>query len=147
MLVVLVHLEAIRAPIEYEAFTAIPTVYDRLTRESSAVIVELPFYPPRRFFLNAPYMLNATRHWRPMLNGYSGIRPDGYDVTYDAILSFPDELSLSALYSRGVTHVILHERAFRELFGGDRYDAIRRFASLEVVAEDGDIRIFRLRNQ
>ncbi len=140
-----VNLEALRAPIQYSPFSRIPPIYDRLAGERGAVIVELPFHAPRIFFANALYMLYSTRHWRPMLNGYSGLRPDSYDVTYNAILGFPDDASLFALHERGVTHIIVHLDEFSGVFGHDRYEAILHAASLQLMAADGDIQIFRLR--
>jgi hypothetical protein len=80
-----------------------------------------------------------------MLNGYSGIRPDSYDATYEALRSFPDDGSLIALHDRGVTHVIVHGPEFAAAFGRDRYEAIGRRPSMELFAEDADIHIFRLR--
>jgi hypothetical protein len=141
----LVQIEALRAPIEYVRFDGIPAIYDRLATERDAVLVELPMYEPRAFFANAPYMLNSTRHWRPMLDGYSGIRPDSYDVTFNLIDGFPDDRALIALHERGVTHVIVHEQAFTAIFGRARYEAVLRAPALRPAAEEGDIHIFRLR--
>ena len=74
-LVLLVNAEAFRAPIGFTHFDAVPAVYETLAHERNAVIAELPFPMAQQWFLNAPYMVNSTRHWRPMLNGYSGFRP------------------------------------------------------------------------
>jgi hypothetical protein len=145
VLCVLVNLEALRAPFVYAPFSEVPPIYALLARERDAVVVELPFWPPRIFFANGTYMLNATRHWRPMLNGYSGFRPSSYSDTYDAVLSFPDVSSLTALHNRGVTHIVVHEDQFCLFFGRERCDTIRRTASLQPVAEAGDIHIYRLR--
>lgn len=140
-LCVAVNLEALRAPLGYTPFSEIPPIYDVLARERDAVVVELPFYPPPAWHLSAPYMLNSTRHWRPMLNGYSGFRPGSYNDTYDALARFPDVTSLTALHARGVTHIVVHKREF----GANRFDAIGHFASLQQVAESGDIHMYRLR--
>jgi hypothetical protein len=140
----LVNLEALRAPFGYTPFSEIPPIYDWLASQRGAVIVELPFYPPPAWFRNAPYMLNSTRHWRPILNGYSGLRPGSYNDTYRAIANFPDVKSLAALHARGVTHIVVHKEAFSEGRPG-RFDAIAGFASLQQVAESGDIHIYRLR--
>jgi len=141
----LVNAEALRAPFKYERFTRIAGVYDVLARERRAVIVELPFYEPRYFFASGPYMLNATRHWHPILNGYSGFRPASYNATYEAVRDFPDPSSLAALHDRGVTHVVVHATLFKGMLGPERFDAIGRIASLQPVAEEGDIYVYRLR--
>lgn len=140
----LVNLEALRAPLGYTPFSEIPPIYDWLASQRGAVVVELPFYPPSNWFLNGRYMLNSTRHWRPMVNGYSGFRPGSYNDTYAALASFPDVASLAALHARGVTHIVVH----RNEFSGSspaRFDAIASIASLQLVAESGDIHIYRLR--
>src|SRR5262249_12143653 len=91
----LVNLEALRPPLEYREFDGIPPIYGVLKDAPRAVIVELPFHVPSAFFGNAKYMVNSTMHWRPMLNGYSGFRPDSYDATFHAIERFPDMEALA----------------------------------------------------
>jgi hypothetical protein len=140
-LVALVNLEALRAPLAYAAFEEIPPVYDVLAGQPGAVVVELPFYAPRDFHANGTYMLNSTRHWRPVLNGYSGFRPASYNDAYQDARGFPDSASLSALHRRGVTHVVVHTGHYDSA----ALDAMERTASLQRVAESGDILIFRLR--
>ncbi len=141
----LVNLEALRAPLWYAPFSEIPPIYDTLANETGAVVIELPFYEQRHSFGGAPYMLNSTRHWRPILNGFSGYSPRSYDETYAIVQSFPDDRSLIALHTRGVTHVVVHEEDFSGGFGRDRFKAIAAVASLQPVAESGDIHIYRLR--
>jgi hypothetical protein len=144
-LFVVVNVEALRAPLYYRVFGEIPHVYDALAHERDAVVVELPFYPPSGSFRSAGYMLNSTRHWKPILNGYSGMRPGSYNETYDAIRNFPDVASMAALHERGVTHVVVHQGDFVASAGADRFDAIAHSPSLSLVAEGDDIRIYRLR--
>jgi hypothetical protein len=145
VIVALANLEALRAPFGFTPFTDTPPIYDVLAHERDAVIVELPFWAPRVYFLNGSYMLNSTRHWRPMLNGYGGFRPASYGATYDRIQGFPDVLALTALHERGVTHVVVHHAEFCAAAGPLRCEAIGRTASLQSVAEDGDIHIYRLK--
>jgi hypothetical protein len=141
----LVNLEALRAPLWYAPFSEIPPIYGMLANEAGAVVIELPFYEPTHSFGGALYMLNSTRHWRPILNGYSGYSPRSYVETYTIVQGFPDDASLLALHTRGVTHVIVHEDDFSDMFGRDRFKAIAAVASLQPVAESGDIHIYRLR--
>jgi hypothetical protein len=144
-IVLLVNLEARHAPLRLRMFTEIPSIYDVLAPARGAVIVELPFHPPDVFFANAGYMLNSTRHWHPMLNGYSGYQPMSYVGTFNAIQGFPDQAALTALHDRDVTHVVVHSEGFRGAFGNERYESLARTGALTLVAEDGDIRIYRLR--
>jgi hypothetical protein len=98
LLVVLVNAEALRAPIAYTWFERIPAVYDELKKEPGAVVLELPFPLPQQWFMNTPYMVNSTGHWRPLINGYSGFRPPSYYKAYEATPSFP--LTTHAITSR-----------------------------------------------
>jgi hypothetical protein len=140
-LVALVNVEALRAPVGFVYFEGVPAVFDVLAAEPRAVVVELPFPMPSQWFLNARYMLNSTRHWQPMLNGYSGFRPPSYERSYEAARAFPAEDSLIALHDLGVTHVIVH----REALGPERADRAEQRHELEQVAADGDIAIYRIR--
>jgi len=141
LLVTAVNVEALRAPIDYTPFARIPAIYDTLAPIRHAVIAEIPLFPPGEIFFNAEYMLDSTRHWHPMLNGHSGIRPDSYDETYRGLAGFPDPRSLVALHDRGVTHVVVH---MERLDAGARA-ALEDVSSLSLVAVEGDIRIYRLR--
>lgn len=140
-LVVLVNAEAVRAPIGFTRFEGVPAVYEALAPERNAVIVELPFPIPQQWFLNGIYMVNSTKHWRPMLNGYSGFRPASYERSYEAARGFPAQESLIALHDRGVTHVVVHRKAL----GDDRVAQLANIHELEEIASEGDIAIYRFR--
>jgi len=142
-LVIAVNAEALRAPIGFTWFDGVPPVYDALIPERNAVIVELPFPIPQQWFLNGPYMVNSTRHWRPMLNGYSGFRPASYEQSYEAARAFPAQESLIALHDRGVTHVVVHRKAL----GDDRVAQIATVHELQEIASEGDIAIYRFRTR
>jgi hypothetical protein len=110
--VVVVNLEAWRAPFHYTRFEGISRVYDRLAAERHAVVVEFPLYPSRFYFANAPYMLNSTKHWHPLINGYSAFIPPTYFHFVDVLAPFPSQEALRALREAGVTHVVVHEDKF-----------------------------------
>ncbi|HEX2443187.1 MAG TPA: hypothetical protein VHJ77_04515 [Vicinamibacterales bacterium] len=141
VLVAAVNVEALRAPFKYQRFSEIPRPYDVLAGERGAVVVELPIYRPRDFLHNAPYMLYSTRHWRPLLNGYSGFRSASYEKSYAAAQGFPHETSLIALHDLGVTHVVVHG----EIYGPTFVDLVNRTGSLSLIASDGVIHIYRLK--
>jgi hypothetical protein len=138
-LVAAVNLEALRAPLGYREFEGVPAIYDRLRDEPRAVIVELPFYERGAFYGNAEYMVYATRHHHPMVNGYSGFTPPDYDATAEAIGTFPDYPALELMHRLGVTHVVVHRT--RAL--ADRRAAIDASPSLRLWVEQGDIAIYR----
>ena len=76
-----------------------------------------------------------------MLNGYSGFRPQSYDDMYAHLAEFPDFESLAALKARGVTHIVVH----RDKVSQSRLDAIAHLASMQLMATDGEVEIYRLR--
>jgi hypothetical protein len=114
-LVALVNVEALRAPFTYQPFTGIPPIYAMLRDEPGPVVVaEQPFFPRWAIFQNAPYVLNSTAHWRPLMNGYSGYTPDTYQKYADAFWYFPQEWAIQAMKDAGVTHVVVHTDAFHK---------------------------------
>jgi hypothetical protein len=80
-----------------------------------AVIVELPLGEPA---FDIRYMFYSTRHWKRLVNGYSGARPAEYgqlDQSLRDVTTRPDYAWQELQRSRA-THAIVHE-AF---FAGDR---------------------------
>ena len=91
-LVVLINLESLRAPMEYQPFRGIPGIYKLLATEPGPVVLaEQPFFPRQGIFLNGAYVLASTAHWRPLMNGYSGYTPESYQRYADAFWYFPTE--------------------------------------------------------
>ena len=140
-LCLLVNLEALRAPFIYRTFTEIPRIYGELAAVPDAVIAEMPFSPRRMEAPMAMMMLNSTKHWRPILNGYSGFQPQSYRDTFEAVKDFPNDASLVALHQRGVTHVVVHARAL----GPEKFAAIAHIASLRWQDDDGEVYLYKLR--
>lgn len=140
VIVAAVNAEAWRAPFWYREFGGIPPIYDRLRDERRAVVIELPFADRRSFFANAPYMINATRHRHPIVNGYSGFAPPGFDETAQVMRAFPDLQSIEAMHKLGVTHVVVHFTGGLER----RRAEIDASPALRFMAEQGDIAIYRL---
>ena len=127
------------APIDYSLFTGISPIYERVRDEPGAVIAELPFPDPSAAFANARYMLDSTRNWKPLLNGYSGFLPPSYRTHYDALAGFPDARSVRALQVAGVTHAFVHVDQLGPAAGAlDRLPALRR------IDADGSLVLFRI---
>jgi hypothetical protein len=145
LLVVIVNGEAFRAPIGFTRFDDVPAVYDVIAKDPTAVVIEAPFPMPGQWFLNAPSMVYSTRHWRPMLNGYSGFRPGSYEKSYEAARTFPSDESLIALSTLGVTHIVVHQQAMNNGQPDPRYDPYEKVSSLHLLARDDDTLIYKLR--
>jgi hypothetical protein len=142
--IVLVTVEAARAPVGYTAAENPPQIYRLFAAEPEAVIVEFPFFQPREFFRNAQYMLNSTLHWRPLVNGYSGFRPESYDEAWRSLRDFPEGDSLYALRQLGVTHVVVHVRPFGWEHGWDKLSLLDDVPALRRMVQARSIWIYRL---
>jgi hypothetical protein len=138
-----IHLEALRAPIVYRPFAGIPRIYRMLAAPDVAAVAEFPFYTPAAILRNAPYVLNSTTHWKPLVNGYSGFVPPGYVGIADQLRGFPDERSRHQLRAIGVSHVVIHLDAFGAR-GTAMAAALHDTPWLALTAVDGPIRIYRL---
>lgn len=109
-----VNVEALRAPRPYPRFDGIPEIYDVMaTARPDAVLAELPLPPAHGNGRNARYMLASTRHWRPLLNGYSGFVPQSYRHHVEALAGFPRGDTLQTLIDLGVTHIMVHSERWR----------------------------------
>ena len=139
----LVAIEVSPAPVGYTRFDGISAVgvYDRLRDDPKAVVVEFPFYRAGAEFHHAEYMLNSTRHWRPMINGYSGFQPLSFHGASDALYMFPNGPWLDFLQKRGVTHLFVHEASY----GTAVLHALDADASLEKVSADDGVVLYALR--
>ena len=57
-------------------------------------------------------MLNSTRHWKPLINGYSAFIPPNFYYACDMLENFPSQQAMRALRELGVTHVVVHDDTF-----------------------------------
>jgi hypothetical protein len=142
--VLLVTVEAMRVPVGYTTARTVPAVYRFLADEPNAVVVELPLFIGEDQFRNGRYMLHSTRHWRPLLNGYSGFTPDSYVAHWEAMRVFPDRHALDYLRRLGVTHVFVHAAWFAEKHGEDRLALIPGAPGLTRILDGGNLSIYLL---
>jgi len=145
-LLLLVNLESLRAPFAYTRFDGIPGLYRLLADEPGPVVLaEQPFFPRSGVFLNSPYVLASTAHWRPLMNGYSGYTPASYQRYADAFWYFPEDWAIKAMKDAGVTHVMVHVAAFSK----DHMavlPVIDKRADFELIAIGrNDLRLYRLK--
>jgi hypothetical protein len=143
----LVNIEAARAPIDYVRFEGIPRIYHLLAEENGPVVLaETPFYPAHAAFQNAEYMLFSTAHWRSLVNGYSGYTPASYRRVAWTFWNFPREDAIQAMRDFGVTHFTVHP----DRYGSRLEDAIERLArrpdvELLAISGGGGPRLYRFR--
>jgi hypothetical protein len=145
-LIVVANAESLRAPFEYRDFNGIPPVYRLLADEpGTVVLVEQPFFPRDAVFENAPYVLDSTAHWKPLMNGYSGYTPDTYQRYADTFWYFPDERAFVAMKAAGVTHVMVHPERFGARDAQRVIDAVSARPDMQLVGVSQGTRLYRLR--
>ena len=117
----------------YRAVAALP---DR------AAIVELPLGEPA---FDIRYVFYSTRHWRRLVNGYSGGAPAEYGLLSEALkeLFHDPDRAWAALASSGATHVVVHEASYLGGDGAVVTSWIRRHGSRDLASFGGD-RVFEL---
>jgi hypothetical protein len=109
---------------------------------ASSAIVELPLGEPA---FDVRYMFYSTRHWKRLVNGYSGGEPEDYSFLSQSlqdVLTRPDR-AWDALIKSTATHAIVHER----FYSGDRGSRISewlRSRGATEVAAFGTDRVFSL---
>ena len=131
-----VTIEAWHGPVTTTPFTGVPAIYSRLDAEpGSALLVEVPFWPAEAVFGNAEYVLNATGHRTPIMNGYSGYTPDSYRRRAQWFWFFPEPWAIDAIRHEGATHVMVHLEQFGAEAEGVRA-ALAGQRELELVASD-----------
>ena len=101
VLVVAASLESLAAPIGYRPFDGVPSIYGAVPASPRRAVVELPFYDGRYASLHAPYMLNSTVNWQPLLNGYSGFQPKSFGEHAETLKGFPDATIAAVVESTG----------------------------------------------
>jgi hypothetical protein len=133
-----VTIENLMAPIRTIPFNGLPQVYSLLAKDPNPVLlVEFPFYPPDAAALNGEYVLNATAHWRPIANGYSGMTPMSYRQRAETLWFFPDRGAVDTLLTMGATHAMIHLEQFREQTPSV-IRALEHEARLRLIAADGE---------
>jgi hypothetical protein len=90
-----------------------PPLYRYLAELPPGVVAEFPV--PRLDALpgvEAEYAYMSIFHWRPLVNGYSGMYPPTYMARMPRLVGFPDATSFAQLRRDNVRYVIVHEDSY-----------------------------------
>lgn len=136
--------EAWRAPMAFTPTPPIAAVYKRLAALPGAVLVEYPTFPSAQANLNAPYLLAQTVHFHPIVAGYSGLTPPGFDARLADLATLPAEAARRQLVALGVTHVVLHLDLLRAVVSPAALDALDQVPWLERAFDEGESRVYRV---
>jgi len=92
-----------------------PDVYRMLARHPAGVVAEFPMPAADRLPGADPeYAYYSAFHWRPLVNGYSGMYPPSYLDRLDRVGDFPSERAVKQLRADGVAYVIVHGGQYEE---------------------------------
>jgi len=108
------------------------------------MLVEVPFYPADAAHEGGEYVVNATVHWRPVMNGYSGFIPGSYRRRAASFWFFPAPWAIDEVKKEGATHVMVH----LEKFGPEAADVERTLAArqdFQLIASSGVHRLYLLK--
>jgi hypothetical protein len=108
----LVTIEAWHGPVHTTPFDGIPRLYSLLEGREDVMLVEVPFFPPDAVHENGPYVLNASAHRQPVMNGHSGFTPMSYRRRAEAFWFFPEAWAIEAIRAEGATHLMVHLELF-----------------------------------
>jgi hypothetical protein len=108
-------------------------------------IVLYPLYQGGAFHMNAPYMLYQTRHWKPIVNGYSSFAPESFFQRVDRFNHFPAPEVLAEFRRIGVTHVMLEHSTLEPQFGAHAFVELRRHSELEFVLDQDGWAVYRVK--
>jgi hypothetical protein len=121
-----------------------PPVYDFVRALPAGVsIVELPLGEPA---FDVRYMYYSTRHWRPLVNGYTGGLPRDYeflDQMLQDVFTRPAR-AWTALRQADASHAIVHESYYAEGRGAEVSEWLRSNRARE-IARFGPDRVFQLK--
>jgi hypothetical protein len=93
----------------HSVYTDVPAIYRNLAGRPDIVLAEFPFEQNQPWVTNeVPFMYFSLWHWHQMVNGYSGFVPDSHNALIQLAKDFPDAASITALRTRGVTHVTVN---------------------------------------
>jgi len=90
-------------------------------------------------------MFYSTRHWRRLVNGYSGGAPEWYGLLTESlndVATSPDR-AWDAVVRSEATHLVVHEGFFRADFGRRVSDWARSHGAQELGTFGAD-RVFSL---
>ncbi len=123
VLLVLVNIEAVRAPFHYRPFDGIPGIYKMLAKEPGPVVlVEVPFYPRARGV--------RERRVRAELDGALAAADERLQRLYANVVSrirgrvlvLSGAGSVDAMKAAGATHLVVHP----DRFGPERHETLQR---------------------
>jgi len=86
-------------------------LYEALAAVPNGPVLEIPWpqHPLSNAISSSEYMVGSTRHWKPLLNGYSGYNPRSYDFLVRVGSRLPAPSALDLLHKlTGLRWIVVH---------------------------------------
>lgn len=96
---------------------------------------------------HAEYMLHSMAHYQPLVQGYSGVEPPGFEALERTLMLFPDEKSIETLAWLRVKYAVVHMDYFPpELqdYAACGLERFEREGRLRLVRVEGPGRVYAI---
>jgi hypothetical protein len=133
-------------PLKFPTVPPTPPAYEALARLPKAPVIEMPFFERPAFYSrHTIYMLMSTRHWMPLVNGYSDYTPPTFEGDARALASFPFPPAFDAAKRLGVRYAMFHLNVYDAKTRAEVEDRLRDFATyLRPIYSDADTRLYEI---
>jgi hypothetical protein len=138
-------IEAMRTPLSLVPFDGIAPVHSRLQSDDVHAIAMYPLYNGGAFHLNAPYLLDATRHWKPIVNGYSSFAPATFFERAARLNRFPAPDVIAEMHAIGITHLMFEHKTLEPQFGKEGFASLRSHPDLEFIVDQDGWAVYKLK--
>ncbi len=141
-------LESTSIPIRWVTAPPRFAAYEMLAALPRTAVAEFPFFARRDDFpKHTYYMLNSTRHWQPLLNGYSNYIPPEFRWMVAHMETFPARRPFEILVERDVRYVVFHLALYNDRSREDVLEKIGRYQSfLRPLVQEEDVWLFEIVN-
>lgn len=133
-------------PLKFPTVPPTPPAYEALAQQPAAPVIEMPFFARPAFYSrHTIYMLMSTRHWMPLVNGYSDYTPPTFEADARDLASFPFPPAFAAARRLGVRYAMFHLNGYDARTRAEVEDRLREYAPhLRPIYTDADTRLYEI---
>jgi hypothetical protein len=138
--------EATPVPVRFPAVPPASPVYDTLAQLPPGAVLETPFFwRARDWSRHTYYMRMSTRHWKPLINGYSDYFPRDFIANAATLHGFPSREAFEVLRRYAPRYALIHLDLYDPHGRALILDGLERYRDyLRPLASDGDARLFEI---
>jgi hypothetical protein len=133
-------------PLRLVDWPEVHAVDERLRQLPAGAVAEFPFFSQAtNRHLHTEYMLASTRHWQPLINGYSDHTPPQAFADMAVLATFPEREAWAVLQRRQARYVVMHWGKYEA--GASPHERLRAEAVgryLRPILDRDDISLFEI---